>query len=234
MTLGTTKKMTREIIIYVLELEDDFFYVGKTYDIKNRLKQHSKGKGSAWTKIHQFKRLFKQYVFDIEKPEDEEKWENFITLQFMKEKGWKKVRGGYYCNIGEYETIKNLQSHDHFLSVKVDKIKFNIKNYIIFALRLKEGKFYIGYTTNFELAQKNHSKGKASKWTKMYKPIEVLETWNFESKNGIIDMNFVDEKVHTYFEKFSAINIRGGSYIIMDDELHLKKVKLGSAQQRSI
>ncbi|WP_157821848.1 hypothetical protein [Tenacibaculum sp. Bg11-29] len=43
-------------------------------------------------------------------------------------------------------------------------------------------------------------------------------------------MNFVDEKVHMYIEKYSAINIRGGSYIIMNDELHLKKVKLSIAQ----
>jgi predicted GIY-YIG superfamily endonuclease len=222
--------MKREITIYVLELENGFFYVGKTYDIKNRLKRHSKGTGSAWTKIHLFERLFKQYTFDIEKPEDEEYWENFITLKFMKEKGWKKVRGGYWCNIGEYETIKNLQSHNHFLRVKIDEIKFNIRTYTIFALRLEEDKFYIGYSTNFKLAKKNHLKGKASKWTKMYKPIKVLETWSFESENGKIDMNFVDEKVHTYFEKYLAVNVRGGSYIIMNNELHLKKVKSGSAQ----
>jgi predicted GIY-YIG superfamily endonuclease len=217
--------MAKEITIYVLELENNFFYVGKTHDIKNRLKQHSKGKGSAWTKIHHFKRLHKEYTFDTEKPEDEEYWENFITLKFMKEKGWKKVRGGFWCNIGEYETIKNLQAHKHFLRVKVDEIEFQTKNYIIYALSLEEGKFFIGYTTNFELAQKSHFNGKGSEWTKTYKPIKVMETWNYDSQNGKIDMKFVDEKVHTYFEKYSAINIRGGSYIIMNDELHLKKTK---------
>jgi len=215
--------MKREITIYVLELENDFFYVGKTYNIKNRLKQHSKGKGSAWTTFHLFKRLLKQYTFDIEKPEDEEYWENFITLKFMKEKGWKKVRGGFWCNIGEYETIKNLQAHKHFLRVKVDEIKFQTKKYIIYALSLENGKFFIGYTTNFDLAQKSHFNGKSSEWTKTYKPIEVIDTWNYESENGKIDMNFVDEKVHIYFEKYSAINVRGGSYIVMNHEIHLKK-----------
>ena len=37
---------------YLLKLENNCWYVGKSESITTRLKQHFTGKGSAWTKKH--------------------------------------------------------------------------------------------------------------------------------------------------------------------------------------
>ena len=38
--------------LYVLELEDECYYVGIAYDIKHRFESHMSGGGSKWTKLH--------------------------------------------------------------------------------------------------------------------------------------------------------------------------------------
>lgn len=43
----------------------------------------------------------------------------------MKAKGWQKVRGGFWCNVGEIETIKNLQHHGYFSDIDIEDISFN-------------------------------------------------------------------------------------------------------------
>lgn len=38
--------------IYILALENNCFYVGRSTNVKQRIKDHFSGKGSAWTKLH--------------------------------------------------------------------------------------------------------------------------------------------------------------------------------------
>ena len=38
--------------LYVLKLENDKYYVGKTRDLESRITAHKKGNGAAWTKQH--------------------------------------------------------------------------------------------------------------------------------------------------------------------------------------
>ena len=40
----------------------------------------------------------------------------------MKAKGWQMVRGGYWCNVGEIETIKYLQHCGYFLDIDIKDI----------------------------------------------------------------------------------------------------------------
>lgn len=40
--------------IYILRLEDNKYYVGKTNNIKKRIKQHKESYGSSWTKKYKF------------------------------------------------------------------------------------------------------------------------------------------------------------------------------------
>lgn len=43
--------------VYIIECSDGLYYTGMTYDIENRLAQHSTGKGSIFTAKHGFKEL---------------------------------------------------------------------------------------------------------------------------------------------------------------------------------
>lgn len=84
--------------VYVLELESNKFYVGKTNNPNTRLGEHVmnvelKGSGSSWTR--QYKPL---KVLDIIKCYNVLD-EDFTTIRYMKDKGIDNVRGGSFCEL---------------------------------------------------------------------------------------------------------------------------------------
>lgn len=44
--------------IYAIECEDGSVYIGQTVDLANRWKQHSKGRGARWTRLHKPVQMF--------------------------------------------------------------------------------------------------------------------------------------------------------------------------------
>jgi len=70
--------------VFSLKLESNKWYVGKTTNLKNAVRRHKNGNGSAWTKKHKVISL--QEVFkngDLKQ----------ITLDYMRKYGWENVRG---------------------------------------------------------------------------------------------------------------------------------------------
>jgi len=77
--------------VYILKLEDECWYVGKTAgDIHKRTQYHRNGTGSVWTKLH--KPLHIHETFLNVSPFDEDKY----TKEYMAKYGIDKVRGGIY------------------------------------------------------------------------------------------------------------------------------------------
>ena len=76
--------------IYVLECEKGNFYIGKTNNGEQRLRQHISGTGAKWTQKYQPKSIVNYYR--NKKDIDEKK----ITERIMKKHGPRKVRGGPY------------------------------------------------------------------------------------------------------------------------------------------
>ncbi len=81
------------VSIYVLKLENNKFYVGKTNNPIIRLEQHFNNNGSAWTKVNK--------PIDIIEiiPNCDEFDEDKYTIKYMKQYGIDNVRGGSFCNI---------------------------------------------------------------------------------------------------------------------------------------
>jgi predicted GIY-YIG superfamily endonuclease/ribosomal protein S14 len=79
--------------LYVLELQQGKYYVGKTGDITRRLNDHCSGRGSEWTKKYPFTRLL--HAETNSDPFDEDKH----VKKLMLEKGIENVRGGVYSMI---------------------------------------------------------------------------------------------------------------------------------------
>jgi len=81
------------VYIYILKLEDDKYYVGKTNNPEYRISTHFKDGGSEWTKRYKPIKVKRVYpdcdIFD----------ENKYTLKYMKKYGERNVRGGTYCRV---------------------------------------------------------------------------------------------------------------------------------------
>ena len=77
---------------------------------------------------------------------------------------------------------------------------------MIYILLLEKEKWYIGYTERKDGERfQEHFTGEGSKWTQLYKPIQVIE-W----REGTLE----DENKITleYMQKYGWWNVRGGSY----------------------
>lgn len=83
----------------------------------------------------------------------------------------------------------------------------------IYALKLENEKYYIGKTHNADIRFQEHKSGNGAEWTKIYKPISIVETYERDSS--------FEEDVLTkkYMMKYGIENVRGGSYtkIVLDD-----------------
>lgn len=85
------------MIIYVLKLEEDCFYVGKTNNLDARLETHKLGNGSAWTYKHNVIELHK--TFKPPSDVDADFYEDMIVKMYMRKYGIQKVRGGSYSQL---------------------------------------------------------------------------------------------------------------------------------------
>jgi hypothetical protein len=110
--LGAKKKL------YILELEDECYYVGVTDDIKRRFKKHMSGGGSKWTKLHKpLQKDEPMLVLEIGVGVDNpfnliEVDESTVTYHLMCERGFDKVRGSGWSQCilsGETHKPKSLK-----------------------------------------------------------------------------------------------------------------------------
>lgn len=105
--------------LYVLELEDNTFYVGQTAeDLQPRIKKHFKGKGSAWTRMNrpvEVKEIIDLGMISFNQAEE---IENEYTIKYMDKYHWTRVRGGFFCNTDPDQLFKILKSHQARNTVK--------------------------------------------------------------------------------------------------------------------
>jgi len=88
------------VSIYILELDENKFYVGKTNNPEFRLEKHFDGYGSQWTRKYKPIKILDR--IDNCDDFDEDKY----TLKIMSEKGINNVRGGSFCEIDLSEDSK--------------------------------------------------------------------------------------------------------------------------------
>jgi len=103
----------RKYSIYVLELENDKYYVGSTVNRRRRMKEHMSSRGgSKWTRIHKPLRLAKEYRrvpadYYLGK-------EAQVTAELMLEHGINNVRGAMFAKPRNY-TVNDVAALTGFL-----------------------------------------------------------------------------------------------------------------------
>jgi len=94
------------VFIYVLELENKKYYIGKTTNPDFRIEQHFNSSGSQWTKKYKPIKILEL------KPNCDDYDEDKYTLKFMEKYGINNVRGGSFCelklNKDNIQTIKKM------------------------------------------------------------------------------------------------------------------------------
>lgn len=103
--MGNTNSQEKKDSVYILKLENDKYYVGRTSKpVAERFNEHLIGKGSAWTELHKPKEIVKI----IKNPDDFD--EDKQTKIYMRQYGINNVRGGSYVTIELPEfQIKSLE-----------------------------------------------------------------------------------------------------------------------------
>ena len=81
------------LYIYILKLESDKYYVGKTFYPDNRISDHFNNNGSEWTKI--YKPIEVVEIINNCESYDEDKY----TIKYMESKGIENVRGGTFSQV---------------------------------------------------------------------------------------------------------------------------------------
>ena len=101
------------VFIYVLKLEENKFYIGKTNNPSFRLQDHTNGNGSTWTTKYNPIKLM-ELVPNCD-AFDEDKY----TLKYMELVGIDNVRGGSFCQINLSD--ENKSTIQKMLSGTTDK-----------------------------------------------------------------------------------------------------------------
>ena len=81
------------VFIYVLELENNKYYVSKTTNPDFRLEQHFNSFGSQWTKKYKPAKILELL------PNCDDYDEDKYTIKYMEKYGINNVRGGSFCEI---------------------------------------------------------------------------------------------------------------------------------------
>ena len=80
-------------VVYILKLENNKYYIGRTNNFEKRKLQHINGNASYWTKKHRFVSVEKIMLFSSIYDEDR------YTKEYMYIHGIDNVRGGAYSSI---------------------------------------------------------------------------------------------------------------------------------------
>lgn len=75
---------------YVLQLEDNKWYIGVTINLKRRIYVHKNYSNVKWVQKYKYVKLHEIIDGDVEKE---------TTIRYMKEYGWENVRGAGWVQV---------------------------------------------------------------------------------------------------------------------------------------
>lgn len=105
----------------------------------------------------------------------------------------------------------NLKENSQFeINLKQSDSIDSEENLVCYVLRLENGKYYVGKTSNIEYRMMQHYSGDGSKWTKLHYSIEIMEIIPFAHKWQESYTTLVKMK------EYGVDNVRGGPWCMVD------------------
>lgn len=95
---------------------------------------------------------------------------------------------------------------------KLLKNDYYNKPIMLYALRLENACYYVGMSRNPKSRFKKHDSAKGAMWTKLNKPIEIIEIRNTESTDDHAVSLLEDDMTLEYALKYGSEFVRGGGY----------------------
>jgi len=119
--------------VYVLRLQDDCWYVGKSANVERRLQQHIDAAGAVWTELHP--PLSTDALFSVEDVADIDASgrETRRTAQLMLEYGVNSVRGGPWTRADMYRK-DDLDGLVNGIGHALDLTYQHVRNHVAFQL----------------------------------------------------------------------------------------------------
>lgn len=84
--------------------------------------------------------------------------------------------------------------------------------YKLYILQLEQGKYYVGITKNVDKRFKRHEIGKGANWTRLYKPVAVIQTIETTVFTESEAAKLEDELTFDIAKQYGIANVRGGGY----------------------
>lgn len=109
------------LLIYVLELNEGYYYVGITENLNQRLDNHMKGNGAWAVQEFGFKNLIEVRV------NGSKEMERDVTLEYKDKYGWDRVFGAEWCSVQyavdwENPDSKNQRKREWCVEINTGKV----------------------------------------------------------------------------------------------------------------
>ena len=75
---------------------------------------------------------------------------------------------------------------------------------MVYVIELEQSKYYIGITMNLNMRYAQHEEGSGAGWTKLFKPIRIIEVIPHANKE------LENQVALKYMDKYGKENVRGG------------------------
>jgi ssDNA-binding Zn-finger/Zn-ribbon topoisomerase 1/predicted GIY-YIG superfamily endonuclease len=166
--LSEKRALRKRSPIFVLELENNKWWIGRSKNPSTAIATHREGKGNIWTRNNNVIKV-EEIIEDGDLTE--------VMIRYITKYGWKCVRGtnfndsyNTYIPKKMQECIKTQDGGLEYLKENEDRTRSTA----VFILRLEHGKWYVGKSSNVNIRVTNLKK-RGNKWIQMNKIIALEE-----------------------------------------------------------
>ncbi len=99
------------------------------------------------------------------------------------------------------------------------------RNYKVYVLVCKNGKFYVGMTAQkVESRYEQHASGKGAKWTRLHPPVGIESVVQLGYTDELTALKKENEVTREVIAKYGGENVRGGDLCYVDQKLMDKRL----------